>query len=160
MTYYSSGMNDVLSKSFTKQGLFDMLEKHLTHLTGIKDKISTSMRVRSIGIPPLDDTKFESALQMAAGSVSPWLGMDSPQTRSWTDYSYDSGSGGSPDAGDERVNLLAGMGVSDEQYNTMLSEILNSSSEGSYVGSKRGLAVSEGDSEGSDPKRSRFEVLN
>ncbi|KAJ7621691.1 HSF-type DNA-binding-domain-containing protein [Mycena polygramma] len=164
MTYYSSGMNDVLSKPFTKQGLFDMLEKHLAHLTGIKDKISTSMRIGSIGIPPLDDAKFESALQTGA-AASPWLGLDSPQTRSWTDYTgYDSGSGGSPDVGDERVNLLAGMGVSDEQYNVMLSEILNntSSSEGnnSYFGAKRAREVSDGDSEGSDPKRSRFEVLN
>ncbi|KAI6097986.1 HSF-type DNA-binding-domain-containing protein [Pisolithus thermaeus] len=36
MTYYSSGMNDVLPKPFTKEGLLDMLEKHLMHLKVIQ----------------------------------------------------------------------------------------------------------------------------
>jgi len=32
VTYYSSGMNDILPKPFTREGLFSMLEKHLMHL--------------------------------------------------------------------------------------------------------------------------------
>ncbi|KIY51044.1 hypothetical protein FISHEDRAFT_38423, partial [Fistulina hepatica ATCC 64428] len=32
VTYYSSGMNDVLAKPFSKQGLYDIVEKHLVHL--------------------------------------------------------------------------------------------------------------------------------
>jgi osomolarity two-component system response regulator SKN7 len=35
MTYYSSGMNDILPKPFTKEGLLDMLEVCLYHsITG------------------------------------------------------------------------------------------------------------------------------
>ena len=36
MKYYSSGMNDHLPKPFTKDGLWDVLEKHLTHLKVIQ----------------------------------------------------------------------------------------------------------------------------
>ncbi|KAG8949234.1 kinase-regulated stress-responsive transcription factor skn7 [Tulasnella sp. 419] len=32
LTYFSSGMNDILPKPFTKENLFTMLEKHLGHL--------------------------------------------------------------------------------------------------------------------------------
>ncbi|KAH8093933.1 HSF-type DNA-binding-domain-containing protein, partial [Cristinia sonorae] len=32
LTYYSSGMNDVLPKPFTKDGVYKILEKHLVHL--------------------------------------------------------------------------------------------------------------------------------
>jgi len=37
MTYFSHGMNDILPKPFTKDGLLGMLEKHLIHLKTIKD---------------------------------------------------------------------------------------------------------------------------
>ncbi|KAG8963467.1 kinase-regulated stress-responsive transcription factor skn7 [Tulasnella sp. 408] len=35
VTYYSSGMNDILPKPFTRESLFTMLEKHLMHLKAI-----------------------------------------------------------------------------------------------------------------------------
>ncbi|KAK9446393.1 HSF-type DNA-binding-domain-containing protein [Limtongia smithiae] len=37
IAYYSHGMNDVLAKPFTKENLFDILEKHLIHLKEIKE---------------------------------------------------------------------------------------------------------------------------
>ncbi|KAG8896849.1 kinase-regulated stress-responsive transcription factor skn7, partial [Tulasnella sp. 408] len=35
-TYYSNGMNDILSKPFTRDSLFTMLQKHLLHLKAIE----------------------------------------------------------------------------------------------------------------------------
>ncbi|ODQ51440.1 response regulator [Saitoella complicata NRRL Y-17804] len=37
MTYFSHGMNDILPKPFTKDGLQQMLEKHLIHLKAMKE---------------------------------------------------------------------------------------------------------------------------
>ncbi|KAG9003473.1 kinase-regulated stress-responsive transcription factor skn7 [Tulasnella sp. JGI-2019a] len=36
VTYYSSGMNDILPKPFTRENLFTMLERHLGHLKAIQ----------------------------------------------------------------------------------------------------------------------------
>ncbi|KAF8191532.1 HSF-type DNA-binding-domain-containing protein [Mycena galopus ATCC 62051] len=151
MTYYSSGMNDILPKPFTKEGLLDMLEKHLTHLTVIKEKMSTSMRISRppTGIPPLNDAGFESALQ--AGAASTPTGSSSPGSMLLT-YGL-----GSPDPSDGRINVLAGMGLSDEQYNIMLAGIV--SGDGFNFGEKRSRDLDEVDSEGRDGKRSRFEVV-
>ncbi|KAJ7671004.1 HSF-type DNA-binding-domain-containing protein [Mycena rosella] len=145
MTYYSSGMNDILPKPFTKEGLLDMLEKHLTHLTVIKQKMSTSMRVpRQPGIPPLNDVGFDSALQAGASSAS--------SDNALMGYGL-----GSPDAGDGRINVLAGMGLSDEQYNIMLAGIVNG--DAFNFGEKRSLDLDEVDSDGREGKRGRFEVV-
>ncbi|KAJ7822678.1 HSF-type DNA-binding-domain-containing protein [Mycena leptocephala] len=151
MTYYSSGMNDILPKPFTKEGLLDMLEKHLTHLTVIKEKMSTSMRIARppSGIPPLNDAGFESALQAGAASMS--AGSSSPGS---TLMGYGLGS---PDSGDGRINVLAGMGLSDEQYNIMLAGIVGG--DGFNFGEKRTRDLDEVDPDGRDGKRSRFEVV-
>lgn len=42
LTYYSSGMNDVLPKPFTKDGLYNILEKHLVHLKNIHEMSASS----------------------------------------------------------------------------------------------------------------------
>ncbi|KAJ7491143.1 HSF-type DNA-binding-domain-containing protein [Mycena latifolia] len=146
MTYYSSGMNDILPKPFTKEGLLDMLEKHLTHLTVLKQKMSTSMRVPRppTGIPPLNDGGFESALQAGATSAS--------SDNALMGYGL-----GSPDAGDGRINVLAGMGLSDEQYNIMLAGIVNG--DGFNFSEKRPLDLNAEDPDGREGKRSRFEVV-
>ena len=66
MKYYSSGMNDHLPKPFTKDGLWDVLEKHLTHLKVIQ----TLSRVpRSVGVPPLSDPSFDNALAVQASAL-------------------------------------------------------------------------------------------
>ena len=81
LKYYSSGMNDILPKPFTKDGLFDMLEvcinnphlplthlhfqtlsfqqKHLMHLKVIQTMTKIP---RSVGIPPISDQSFDRAL--------------------------------------------------------------------------------------------------
>ncbi|KAJ6502966.1 HSF-type DNA-binding-domain-containing protein [Mycena vulgaris] len=143
MTYYSSGMNDILPKPFTKDGLLGILEKHLTHLTVIKKKMSTSMRISRppTGIPSFNDAGPESTLQ--AGTAS------SPEIM---DYGLTSS-----DADDRCLDVLAGMGLTDEQYNIMVAGIVN----GEYFNfsEKRSLDLSEEEPDRREGKRRRFEVV-
>ncbi|KIK52709.1 hypothetical protein GYMLUDRAFT_49772, partial [Collybiopsis luxurians FD-317 M1] len=200
MTYYHSGMNDILPKPFTKQGLLDMLEKHLMHLKVIQQM---SRVPRSVGIPPLSDSGFEQAITSQAalltrqnGAIGPAGGggdMSNPSgslaltAKSASDMSGSTSSssyafsplpmmtGDDDDFG--RLNPLAGMGLTDEQYNAILAGIVNgetfagSMDMGLYGGGgdasggggtmgmdtrKRELDEQE---DGRDGKRSRFEVI-
>ncbi|KIO34592.1 hypothetical protein M407DRAFT_88338 [Tulasnella calospora MUT 4182] len=76
VTYYSSGMNDILPKPFTRESLFTMLEKHLMHLKAItmarpvteepskglsEDQYSSMLNFLGMtdgmnGFPPMDPT--------------------------------------------------------------------------------------------------------
>lgn len=109
--------------------------------------IQTMSRVpRSVGIPPLSDSGFDQALTMQAGgfSLGP-LGED-----------------------DGKINPLAGMGLTDEQYTLILQNLVNGESF-TGIGSLEGsMDVGVGGSgkrslddtgDGRDPKRSRFEVV-
>ncbi|KAG9309199.1 HSF-type DNA-binding-domain-containing protein [Chiua virens] len=152
MTYYSSGMNDILPKPFTKEGLLDMLEKHLMHLKVIQQM--SKLPRPPAGVPPLSDGRFNEALAVGASSSSSM-------------QSYDD---------DGRINPLAGMGLSDERYQAILKDLVNNENlmgvgvpEGFAafdgmevpldvgVGEKRGLEDAEEIREG---KRGRFEVLD
>ncbi|KAI0326001.1 hypothetical protein GY45DRAFT_1259832 [Cubamyces sp. BRFM 1775] len=155
MKYYSSGMNDHLPKPFTQHGLWEVLEKHLTHLKVIQ----TLSRVpRSVGVPPLSDPSFDNALAVQASAAAAGLPLG---------FSL----GGDDDDG--KINPLAGMGLTDEQYTLILQNLVNgetfsgvSSLEGANgvgvgVGgagesSKRPLDDS---SDGREAKRSRFEII-
>ncbi|KAJ3500294.1 hypothetical protein NMY22_g19302 [Coprinellus aureogranulatus] len=174
MTYYSSGMNDILPKPFSKQGLFDMLEKHLTHLKNMQ-QMSRNIP-RGPGIPPLSDLNFEQALMQNASPGQ--LSLSGPSSSSQLSMqpqasSSSSGQGPSnpdennasnsgirapspfnmsnffslgPDQGDEgRINPLAGMGLTDEQYSMMLANIVNGDN---FMG---GLDVSGSNSSASSP---------
>ncbi|KAA1479491.1 hypothetical protein DENSPDRAFT_862045 [Dentipellis sp. KUC8613] len=138
MTYYHSGMNDILPKPFTKEGLLEMLEKHLMHLKVIQQM---SKFPRSVGIPPLSDANVDQAL---SGAVQP------------------SGPLMAPPDDDGRINPLAGMGLSDEQYAMILQGLVSGADTGmgmmsmSMGSGKRGL---EEEGDGRDGKRGRFEVL-
>ncbi|KDQ61269.1 hypothetical protein JAAARDRAFT_55946 [Jaapia argillacea MUCL 33604] len=139
MTYYSSGMNDILPKPFSKEGLLDMLEKHLTHLKVIQQMARVP---RSIGIPPLSDSSFDQALAIQAANANLLPGQ-------------------MPDE-DGKINPLAGMGLSDEQYAMILQSMVNGETFAGLPsftgggGEKRGLDDS---SDGRDGKRGRFEVV-
>ncbi|KAJ7924754.1 hypothetical protein B0H13DRAFT_1601453 [Mycena leptocephala] len=61
MTYFSSGMNDILPKPFTRDGLLDVLKKHLAHLTVIKQQMVTSMVPRPPNAPPSNNMGFGNA---------------------------------------------------------------------------------------------------
>lgn len=108
---------------------------------------------RSIGIPPLSDPSFVDALNTQATSLIP-----------------SSSSGGGLNIGittpmdfdDGRVNPLAGMGLSDDQYNIILSNIVNGESFATALeasgssGIKRSLEEGDG---GREMKKSRFEEV-
>ncbi|KAF9220104.1 hypothetical protein BS17DRAFT_715565 [Gyrodon lividus] len=158
MEYYSSGMNDILPKPFTKEGLLDMLEKHLMHLKVIQQM---SKVPRSVGVPPLSDSAFNEALAVGAASSSMSSAMQS----------YDD---------DGRINPLAGLGLSDERYQTILKDLVSGENfmgvgvpEGFAFGMNGGLGLVGvgvgvgGEKRGLDDegeviregKRGRFEVL-
>ncbi|KAJ7442134.1 hypothetical protein B0H11DRAFT_2251583 [Mycena galericulata] len=81
MSYYSSGMNDILPKPFKKGVLLDMLEKHLTHL--IRQERSSSLRFSpfATGIPSANNTPDGgfSSLKAGEGNLSP-VDLTSPNT--------------------------------------------------------------------------------
>lgn len=150
MKYYSSGMNDHLPKPFTKDGLWEVLEKHLTHLKVIQ---TLSKIPRSVGVPPLSDPNFDNALAVQA----------SQQQQGGLPLGFSLGGGDDDDGG--KINPLAGMGLTDEQYTMILQNLVNgesfsgvSSLEGATGGesSKRSL---DDASDGRESKRSRFEVI-
>ena len=119
--------------------------------------IQTMSRVpRSVGIPPLSDSAFDQALQVSAANMA-----SSSSTGGCFNFSL-----GDPDDG--KINPLAGMGLSDEQYSMILQNLVNGESfmgigmnaldTGSSMldGSKRPLDDS---ADNRDGKRPRFEVI-
>lgn len=109
-SYYQSGMNDILAKPFTKNGLFGILDKHLIHLKAIQ--LSGEVP-RSVGVPPLSYQGVLDAISTSANALSTsgnmgidWNGMDGM------------------DAGDGQMELrnpLASMGWSDDTYQIILT---------------------------------------
>lgn len=71
---------------------------------------------RSVGIPPLSDPSFEQAMASAVQPIANNGGMPS--------------SSNNGDDDDGKINIFAGMGLSDDQYNMILQ---------SYVGGDVGL---------------------
>ncbi|EGN95905.1 SKN7, two-component response regulator, partial [Serpula lacrymans var. lacrymans S7.3] len=161
MTYYSSGMNDILPKPFTKEGLLDMLEKHLMHLKVIQQM---SRVPRSVGGPPLSAESFQEALAVGAAALQ----TNDPSSLVPINLNADE---------DGRINPLAGMGLTDEQYTAILQNLVSGESfmgagvpEGvalgmamgvpgpSVAGEKRGME-DDGNEGMRGGKRGRFEVL-
>ncbi|KAJ7485774.1 hypothetical protein FB451DRAFT_1432675, partial [Mycena latifolia] len=141
MSYYSCGMNDILPKPFTKEGLLEMLEKHLAHLLMITQQMSPSMCVHPA--PVLDDVGFalQPDISMSASSAGDTL----------------SGAGiAGPDTGDGSID---GLGISDNEYNTLLASIFADRTVGA-ASEKRALDLDSDsdDSDGGVRKRGRFEV--
>ncbi|KAJ3472761.1 hypothetical protein NLI96_g13266 [Meripilus lineatus] len=151
LKYYSSGMNDILPKPFTKDGLLDMLERHLMHLKVVQTMAKIP---RSLGIPPLSDASFDQALVAQANSMMA-SSSSNPQAMLPLSLPEDDG----------KINPLAGMGLSDEQYSMILQNLVNGESfmgigssidMGAVDSNKRPL---DDMSDGRDGKRGRFEVL-
>ncbi|KAK7694095.1 hypothetical protein QCA50_003671 [Cerrena zonata] len=137
LKYYSSGMNDILPKPFTKDGLFDMLEKHLMHLKVIQTMTKVP---RSVGVPPLSDASFDQALVMQASTMAS-NAASSSTLDSNTSTAQGSTSSSTPATlsapspnfsfplalGDDdgKINPLAGMGLTDEQYSMILQNLVS-----------------------------------
>jgi len=195
-------MNDILPKPFTKEGLLDMLEKHLMHL-----KVMQQMTVipRSVGVPPLSDANFEQVLKTNAMMIQqqqqrhsgtaaelfvgshtldaalPLLPPTSQQQQqqqqqpsqiSFTSLLAMGGDDDDDDGGRRRINNpLAGMGLSDEDYNMILQNLVNGErfmgmgmdgvvvAGGGGGGMKRTIDDVGFESDERGSKRSRFEVI-
>lgn len=163
LSYMSSGMNDVLPKPFTKEGLLNMLEKHLIHLKTVQkmDEIP-----KALGLPPVSDEQLKNVLTATAHSATslslpttggasspdgPGLGpsplaavMGNGPEAARRASSFGPPAHGSGDAAlgqndvtsamsptfsgsdedDGVVNPLAGMGFSDEEYISMLQNLI------------------------------------
>jgi len=125
---------------------------------------------RSVGIPPLSDSAFEQALAVGASNNSLMAASGSDET-------------------DNRINPLAGMGLTDEQYTMILQNLVNGETfpgvqlppdvvgdmvggGGGSVGGVGGVGVGGGaslvngvkrgleeDEDGRGGKRGRFEIV-
>lgn len=109
---------------------------------------------RSLGIPPLSDASFDQALVAQANSMMA-SSSSNPQAMLPLSLPEDDG----------KINPLAGMGLSDEQYSMILQNLVNGESfmgigssidMGAVDSNKRPL---DDMSDGRDGKRGRFEVL-
>lgn len=108
---------------------------------------------RSLGIPPLSDAAFDQALVAQANGM---IGSSSnPQAMFALSLPEDDG----------KINPLAGMGLSDEQYTMILQNIVNGESF-MGIGGSLDLNVVDGNkrplddaTDGRDGKRGRFEIL-
>ncbi|PWN51763.1 hypothetical protein IE53DRAFT_37502 [Violaceomyces palustris] len=136
MNYISSGMNDILPKPFTKEGLLSMLEKHLIHLKTVQKMEDIP---KSLGLGASSDGSLQSAPGAVATSTSN-LGMTfhrsvpagggvdtgAPLMGHGPESSRQSVLGPSNgQTGDKSVlNPLAGMGFSDEEYIAMLQNLI------------------------------------
>jgi len=112
MYYFSQGMNDILPKPFTKEGLLDMLEKHLFHLK-VADAIRNHVP-RGVGIPPLNDENFNQALMVASQSYNGHAPAIATQPN-----------GENTEQDEGKTNPFAGMGLSDEHYAMILQNFVN-----------------------------------
>ncbi|KAF8582339.1 hypothetical protein K439DRAFT_1618399 [Ramaria rubella] len=159
LTYYSHGMNDILPKPFTKEGLLDMLEKHLMHLKVIQEMAKVP---RGPGIPPLNDAAFNEALIVGSSNNPSTVASSSTNTQSplpLPPMSED----------DARINPLAGLGLSDEQYAQILQTIVHGDTFSGIDDTVGGAGVGAGglgkralddpDQDPRDEKRSRFQVV-
>ncbi|KAH9955243.1 hypothetical protein BC827DRAFT_884141 [Russula dissimulans] len=139
MTYYHSGMNDILPKPFTKEGLLEMLEKHLIHLKAIQQMGRFPRAVGAADASIEEDPETSMAVQP---SVNPPV----------------------EDIG--RIDPLAGLGLTQQQYqlivqglvhgDSSLSAAVNGAGPISMGAEKRSLEDAEDERDG---KRGRFEVL-
>ena len=109
---------------------------------------------RSLGIPPLSDASFDQALVAQANSM---MASSSSNHQAMLPLSLPEDDG--------KINPLAGMGLSDEQYTMILQNIVNGESF-MGIGSSIDMGVVDSNkrplddmSDGRDGKRGRFEVL-
>ncbi|KAF8889908.1 hypothetical protein BD779DRAFT_1519566, partial [Infundibulicybe gibba] len=160
MTYYSSGMNDILPKPFTKEGLLDMLEKHLMHLKVIQQMTRVP---RSIGVPSSAFIRPGPHLPGCARSLQRWhfflkFKRPTPGMQGGGNINFGLSLGSGMGDGDGRINPLAGMGLTDEQYSVILENIVKGETfvGGMGNGEKRPLDET---GDGREGKRSRFEVI-
>lgn len=106
INYMSSGMTDILPKPFTKEGLLNMLEKHLLHLKAAQREHRAASTDQGGGMN-MAAPATNSGNKGGVSPVPPVSGTPS-------------NAGGDGDG----VNPLAGMGFTDEEYVAMLQNLI------------------------------------
>lgn len=135
MTYYSSGMNDVLPKPFTKEGLLDMLEKHLMHLKVIQE-MSRVPRMPCGSRLSTDNSLTDALVPASTSAATPPTTSSSSSATTMTFSGADGGRVGPPSTsanregidgvGTEiRIDPLAGMGLTEERYQAILKDLVS-----------------------------------
>ena len=118
LTYMQSGMTDVLPKPFTKEGLLEMLDRHLVHLKTVQKMDQIPKR---LGLPPLSKEALESVLTATAASSSTKTPSPSgPGNSAATEASATAGR----DNDAALFNPLSGQGFTDDDFSTMLQSLL------------------------------------
>jgi len=158
-------MNDSLPKQFTKEGLLDMVEKPLRHLKVIQQM---SRLPRSISAPMFEQGgSTSSALQsMRDGAPLPSM----PESSSSSVFPSSATAIPSSDGcsfNDEGISLLAGMGLTDDQYTLILQNMVNGDgflgmmdSDGANIpGGIEKRSLDDLGEDGRNRKRSRFETI-
>ncbi|KAF5323861.1 hypothetical protein D9611_008396 [Ephemerocybe angulata] len=136
MLYYSSGMNDVLAKPFSKKGLLDVLEKHLVHMKAMLGfPINVALPPGPVILPLPNLNAEKPAIHVASSkerlgasssganairelSIEPKGGVSSPSSRPSSRGQLDG----------EHNNPLAVMGLSEDQLNKILEDLANGGS--------------------------------
>ena len=126
--------------------------------------IQTMQKIpRSIGIPPLSDSGFDQALAVQAAALAS-SGASSSVAGPSSGFNVPLGDD------DGKINPLAGMGLTDEQYNMILQNMVNGESFMGIPGMGMGMAMMgmamdsgkrglEDPEDGRDGKKGRFEVI-
>lgn len=145
LNYMSHGMNDILPKPFTKEGLLNMLEKHLIHLKTVQkmDEIP-----KALGLKPLSEDMVQSVLSAtAANAASMNISSQSTPGGSSGPLPMAAAMGNGPESSglagmglngasssvnfnpassmDAIENPLSGMGFSDDEYISMLQNLIS-----------------------------------
>ncbi|KAG8682550.1 kinase-regulated stress-responsive transcription factor skn7 [Ceratobasidium sp. 395] len=169
MTYYSSGMNDILPKPFSKEGLFEMLEKHLMHLKQIHQ---LGQFPRGVSIPPMNDSHMldymhhhhDNAESNGGSSNKHAVGFHNGTK---TPNGVFGGFGTYEDDGNDpaKVSPFAALGLTEESYQMIMGDIMTQDGSGFFVdqgidgGGGRGKRGMDDDGEDGGGKRPRFEEI-
>ncbi|QRW16098.1 HSF-type DNA-binding domain protein [Rhizoctonia solani] len=161
MTYYSSGMNDILPKPFSKEGLFEMLEKHLMHLKQIHQ---LGQFPRSVSIPPMNDAHMLDYMQHhESGASSSKLAYNNGNGNK-SNGMFNNGFSYEDDGDPSKVSPFAALGLSEDSYQMIIGDMMGSqeTANGGFFGSmpmdgrKRGI---DEDGDDGSAKRPRFEEI-
>ncbi|GAC99217.1 DNA binding transcription factor [Pseudozyma hubeiensis SY62] len=123
MNYMSSGMTDFLPKPFTKEGLLNMLEKHLLHLKAAQREHRAASTDQGGGGASGGPGQMSSGGAMGTGDGAGGIKRSSSPLAPLNNI----GSSATPSNGaadDDGVNPLAGMGFTDEEYVAMLQNLI------------------------------------
>jgi len=152
LNYYSHGMNDILPKPFTRDGLLGMLEKHLMHLKAIQQMTNLPRTIGALdntsGSPPNNEVvQTQTAGSKVEGSSNGSSSFDFTSTTMMPDDQYNA-----------LLNMTMGMS---ELFGTAATTALST-----RIGIKRTASELENDvdgilgvEDGHVNKRGRFEVI-